>query len=281
MFAFISINFKDILKIGLTTAKIGFIIVSKITNDSFNTNYTERVLNMCKVYGYARISTQTQNIERQIRNIRKYNDSAVIYQEAYTGTKTDRPEWIKLLKQIEKQISKGEKDITIIFDSVSRMSRNAEEGVKQYFELYKTTPDSALKRDLMGTITSAENRDAVLGLFVHLKDGTIRAQDRLSFFLQLLRNHRVRNEAFDWLYQNWDWVYEDEGDKTIPEYPRYSAHYVRRLEEAEKFKQFFDRYKKEAILTRDVSIAYAEIDARIALIISDQSAVFDYLKNEH
>ena len=136
MFTFISINFKDILKIGLTIAKIGFIIVSKITNDSFNTNYTERVLNMCKVYGYARISTQTQNIERQIRNIRKYNDSAVIYQEAYTGTKTDRPEWIKLLKQIEKQISKGEKDITIIFDSVSRMSRNAEEGVKQYFELY-------------------------------------------------------------------------------------------------------------------------------------------------
>ena len=115
---------------------MGCIIVSKLTNDSFNTNYTERVLNMCKVYGYARISTQTQNIERQIRNIRKYNDSAVIYQEAYTGTKTDRPEWIKLLKQIEKQISKGEKDITIIFDSVSRMSRNAEEGVKQYFELY-------------------------------------------------------------------------------------------------------------------------------------------------
>ena len=111
-------------------------IVSKLTNDSFNTNYTERVLNMCKVYGYARISTQTQNIERQIRNIKEYDDTAVIYAEAYTGTKTDRPEWIKLLKQIEKQISKGEKDITIIFDSVSRMSRNADEGVKQYEELY-------------------------------------------------------------------------------------------------------------------------------------------------
>ena len=91
---------------------------------------------MCKVYGYARISTQTQNIERQIRNIKEYDDTAVIYAEAYTGTKTDRPEWIKLLKQIEKQISKGEKDITIIFDSVSRMSRNADEGVKQYEELY-------------------------------------------------------------------------------------------------------------------------------------------------
>lgn len=92
---------------------------------------------MCKTFGYARISTAKQSIERQIRNIKEYDNTAVIYQEAYTGTKADRPEWIRLLKQIEKQIAKGEKNITIVFDSVSRMSRNAEEGTKQYFELYE------------------------------------------------------------------------------------------------------------------------------------------------
>ena len=92
---------------------------------------------MCKVYGYARISTNKQSIERQIRNIREYDSTAAIFQEAYTGTKTDRPEWTRLLKQIEKQLAKGEKDITIIFDSVSRMSRNSEEGTRQYFELYE------------------------------------------------------------------------------------------------------------------------------------------------
>ena len=91
---------------------------------------------MCKVFGYARISTQKQSISRQIRNIRECDSTAIIYQEAYTGTKADRPEWIRLLKQIEKLLAKGEKDITIIFDSVSRMSRNAAEGVKQYEELY-------------------------------------------------------------------------------------------------------------------------------------------------
>ena len=91
---------------------------------------------MCKVYGYARISRPTQNIERQFRNIKEYDGTAIIYQEAYTGTKTDRPEWIKLLKQVAKQINNGEKNITILFDSVSRMSRNAAEGVKQYEELY-------------------------------------------------------------------------------------------------------------------------------------------------
>lgn len=96
----------------------------------------ERVLFMCKVYGYARISRPTQNIERQIRNIKEYDSTVKVYAEAYTGTKSNRPEWIKLLKTVTEQINKGEKDITIIFDSVSRMSRNAEEGVKQYEELY-------------------------------------------------------------------------------------------------------------------------------------------------
>lgn len=86
---------------------------------------------MCNVYGYARISTKKQSIERQIRNIKAENDKAIIIQEVFTGTKTDgRREWEKLLKVIKS----GD---TIIFDSVSRMSRNADEGVQQYFDLFE------------------------------------------------------------------------------------------------------------------------------------------------
>lgn len=84
---------------------------------------------MGKVFGYARISTPKQNIERQIRNIKDYDAAASIYAEAYTGTKSDRPEWNKLRKRVKS----GD---TIIFDSVSRMSRDAEEGYKAYMELY-------------------------------------------------------------------------------------------------------------------------------------------------
>lgn len=80
-------------------------------------------------YGYARISRASQSIERQVRNIKDFDNKAKIYQEAYTGTKQDRPQWLKLLKKIEP----GD---TIIFDSVSRMSRNADDGYKEYEELY-------------------------------------------------------------------------------------------------------------------------------------------------
>lgn len=81
------------------------------------------------IYGYARISTTKQKIERQITNIKSYEKEAVIYQEAYTGTKVDRPIFDKLLKKVKC----GD---TIIFDSVSRMSRNADEGFALYEELY-------------------------------------------------------------------------------------------------------------------------------------------------
>lgn len=81
------------------------------------------------VYGYARISRPTQNIERQIRNIKDCDNTAIIIREAYTGTTQDRPEWLKLLKHIKI----GD---TIIFDSVSRMSRNADEGFFEYERLF-------------------------------------------------------------------------------------------------------------------------------------------------
>ena len=148
---------------------------------------------------------------------------------------------------------------------------------KPYFEIYRTTPDSALKRDLIDAITMTKNKNTAVSLFEHFKDGTVRTQDRLMFYLRLLRNYIVKNEALDWMYQNWDWLYEDEGDKTIPEYPRFSASFIRKADEAEKFKAFFDQHKDEKILSRDIAVAYAEIEARLTLIASDQKAIFDYL----
>ena len=82
------------------------------------------------IYGYCRISTDKQNIERQIRNIQKAYPEAAIKQEVYTGTKTDGR---KVFEQLLKTVKSGD---TIIFDSVSRMSRNAETGFQVYQELY-------------------------------------------------------------------------------------------------------------------------------------------------
>lgn len=83
------------------------------------------------IYGYARISTKKQSIERQIKSIKAYNENAIIFEETFTGTKVVGRKEFKKLMDIVKE---GD---TIIFDSVSRMSRNAEEGYKIYMDLYK------------------------------------------------------------------------------------------------------------------------------------------------
>jgi len=81
------------------------------------------------IYGYCRISTAKQSIDRQIRNISAEYPDAHIVQEFFTGTSINRPEWNKLYKALVE----GD---TVVFDSVSRMSRNAEEGYALYEDLY-------------------------------------------------------------------------------------------------------------------------------------------------
>ena len=86
--------------------------------------------NNSKIYGYCRISTAQQNIQRQERNILKAYPEARIIHEVFTGTKFQgRKELDKLLKQVKA----GD---TIVFDEVSRMARNADEGTVLYFDLY-------------------------------------------------------------------------------------------------------------------------------------------------
>lgn len=82
-----------------------------------------------KTYGYCRISTRKQSIDRQVRNIKSEYPRAEIYREEYTGTTTNRPNW----KKLNSLLKKGD---TVVFDSVSRMSRNADEGMELYEDLF-------------------------------------------------------------------------------------------------------------------------------------------------
>lgn len=85
---------------------------------------------MKKTYGYSRISMKGQDIERQVRNIKALYPDAIIVREQYTGTKVEgRNAFKKLLSHVDSSSR-------IVFDSVSRMSRNAREGFEIYKELF-------------------------------------------------------------------------------------------------------------------------------------------------
>ena len=108
------------------------------------------------VYGYARVSTDHQNIERQKRNILKeYPEVKRIFEEKWTGTTTDREQFLKLRKSLKS----GD---LVVFDSVSRMSRTAKEGVEMYKEMMNKGIDLVfLKEGHINTSIFRKARDDI------------------------------------------------------------------------------------------------------------------------
>ncbi len=97
----------------------------------FRSDDLERICIMGRRYGYCRISTGRQNIERQERNIKAAFPDAIVVREVYTGTR------FQGRKELERLLGKVQPGDTIIFDSVSRMSRDAEEGFRLYEGLFQ------------------------------------------------------------------------------------------------------------------------------------------------
>ena len=118
-----------------------------------------------RVYGYARISTSKQSIERQIRNIKAVCKDAVIVTDECTGTNLDRPGWLKLYRAL----NAGDR---VIFDSVSRMSRDADEGFSIYEELFtKGVELIFLKEPHINTETYKQAIAGQINLTVSTGDG--------------------------------------------------------------------------------------------------------------
>lgn len=138
-------------------------------------------------YGYCRISMKKQSIERQIRNIIAKYPNAKIVDEAWTGTSMERPKWKKLLARIEP----GD---TIIFDSVSRMSRNAEDGVETYFTLFeKGIKLVFLKEPYINTDVYMENKKDRLELTGEDIDVVLQG---INLYFKKLAENQIRI-AFD------------------------------------------------------------------------------------
>ena len=82
------------------------------------------------IYGYCRVSSKKQIFERQVRNILAVHPTAIIVKEVFTRTRfCGRKEWDKIMRVIKP----GD---MIVFDSVSRMCGNADEGCEIYEELF-------------------------------------------------------------------------------------------------------------------------------------------------
>lgn len=124
------------------------------------------------IYGYARVSTKGQekngnSLENQIELL-KENGAAEIYADSFTGTKTDRPEFKKLLTVLKE----GD---TLIVTKLDRFARSMMQGSELVTELLEkgikvnilnigvmdNTPASKLIRNIFFSFAEFE-RDMII-----------------------------------------------------------------------------------------------------------------------
>ena len=132
------------------------------------------------IYAYCRVSTQHQKIARQITNITALYPNATIIREFFTGTTQNRPNWERLMTQIKKED-------TIVFDSVSRMSRNAAEGFKDYKMLYERGVHLVfLNEPLINTSVFDSTRNNLLN--IDITTGNAAVDDFFKGNIELINN---------------------------------------------------------------------------------------------
>ena len=71
-----------------------------------------------RTYGYARVSTAEQILDRQLDMLSKYGVDR-IYSEKMTGTRRDRP-------QLQRMLTDLDKGDTVVVESLSRSSEGAQ-----------------------------------------------------------------------------------------------------------------------------------------------------------
>lgn len=139
---------------------------------------------MCKIYGYCRISTAKQSIERQVRNILAVYPNADIRREIYTGTKYQGRQ------ELQKILNKVQRGDTIVFDSVSRMSRNADEGVQMYQELYNKGVNLVFLKE--GYINTDTYKEALNNQVAMTGDDVDFILDGINKYLARLAEKQIR-----------------------------------------------------------------------------------------
>ena len=122
-----------------------------------------------QIYGYVRVSTKDQNLDRQLLAMREFGvDVKRIYQDKQSGKDFDRPAYLRLLKRIKP----GD---TLVIKSIDRLGRNYDEILEQWRIITKEKQtaivvldmpllDTRQGRDLTGTLIA----DIVLQLLSYV-----------------------------------------------------------------------------------------------------------------
>ena len=160
----------------------------------------------------------------------------------------------------------------------AKFRKDHEEDFGFLLDYYQKESNPSIKAEILSTISDARTPENIEKLMALLKKPEIvRPQDHIYLYAYLLSNFWTRELAFDWVYENWDYIYTLTSDKSMDDYVRVTAARVRTMEQADRFFEFFDKKKDDPALKRSIEVAHVDIMARLRWIKDDAPSVQERL----
>lgn len=161
----------------------------------------------------------------------------------------------------------------------AKFRRDKEADFDYLLGCYQKESNPTVKAEILSVISDARTEKNIKKLVKLLKQPEIvRPQDHIYLVAYMLSNFWTRELTFDWVYQNWDYIYTLTSDKTMDDYVRVTAARVRNMKQADKFFDFFDQKKDDPALRRSIEVAHVDIMARLRWIKDDSTSVHERLK---
>lgn len=112
-----------------------------------------------RVYGYARVSTREQNLDRQLMALEEFGvERGSIFADKASGRDFGRPEWIRMKAALEAG------DVLVV-KSIDRFGRSYEEIIEQWRDITKDIRADVVVLD-MPLLDTREDRGGVTGALI-------------------------------------------------------------------------------------------------------------------
>lgn len=112
-----------------------------------------------KIYGYARVSSREQNLDRQLDALAEFGlEESQIYSDKASGKDFNRPQWKRLMRRLHTG------DVLVV-KSIDRFGRNYEEIIAEWRRITKEKSVHVVVLD-MPLLDTRERPDNVTGAFI-------------------------------------------------------------------------------------------------------------------
>jgi aminopeptidase N len=165
---------------------------------------------------------------------------------------------------------------SIVFGAAIR--HNIPGAFEYLVNLHETSSDPHMKEDAMAALTITRDPEAAGTLLGRLTDASkVKPQDVDFWLVYLLRNRYVRDVAWHWFRENWNWIEETfSHDQTYDNFPRYVASAFSTRTYLEEYRAFFEPKTNQQALARNITMGIEEISNRADWLDRDLKAVQEY-----